>query len=751
MTDSHSSKVRTEPSDAKLRPILRVYQRREHARVVTRHPVLKRKDRASFALSTLFKHDHAPHSSNNTPSEKQHTVVSNSKPDSQASIDEPVWPPDGLNFRSHLTPEDAQTLIASGALFFEGFVAQADHIIEEHKRYFAFADTSNSSEDPKRPATSRPSLGQSLVLGANVDSDRPWETLEQPSMSLCFGSVPGSITLNRYVGSIARRRVDQTLLSSVTRREMTLQKVLERLCYLRGGLDDDPAFAQKYLYRNLVYDQAAVLSEPPDIERQIFALAEVLNSPRWFDFQRAEDQTVASYFYSEKETLAHIFFHQLMLSMQLLMNIQESDLSEDYQRMLFSRLPERVAWSVAMAQLWRENCSIQRVSRRNQDRVLGPFTIRLHSRTRQLDMLWNFASQLKWPRMENVEDTLQERDHPLEERSFMVMTLLSGLVVPGNFLSWALMGSLIDCDVDASRFLKGFTSSLPSFGFQYHRSSYWYWECIVAKVMAAAQGVNQVAGWVGPVPYSSNLALNQCAAINQYRPYQTVDQDDIENMLHRSDARGPEAEDYPVREFGFPMIKTDAADNIRFQRLEFKPAEYDSRIRSIIYDACVVFTVRGFFTTSIPIRLRYNVSFISAPPCKSGPHILHRTYAPVAVPVDRIWRLNFWSGCCVCPLDMRSENCKHRVQWPELFNKKEILVVQALGRQDNDVFARAWCSYMGLSAVIADRKTCVACAVRNAVAAKVWVVILIDGKRDEEKRSVSRRRRRYRRHGGSKD
>lgn len=130
-------------------------------------------------------------------------------------------------------------MIASGALSFEGFVAQADHIIEEHKRYFAFADTANSGEDPKRSATSLSSPGQSLVLGGNVDSDRPWETLEQPSMSLSFGSIPGSITLNRYVGSNDRRRVVQTPVSSVTRREMTLQTILERLCYLRGGLDDD--------------------------------------------------------------------------------------------------------------------------------------------------------------------------------------------------------------------------------------------------------------------------------------------------------------------------------------------------------------------------------------------------------------------------------------------------------------------------------------------------------------------------------
>ena len=515
-------------------------------------------------------------------------------------------------------------------------------------------------------------------------------------------------------------------------------------------MEIQPAFAQEYLYRNLVFGTAPALSEAPDIEQQIFALADVLNSPRWFDFQQTKNQIVASYFHSDREAIARIFFHQLMLSMQLLMNIQESGLDEDHQSWLFSQLPERVAWSIALAQLWRENCSIERVSRRDEDRILGPFKIRFHSRARLLDMLRNFALRLKWPRMENVEDSFQEKRHPLEESSFQMMTLLSGLVLPGKFFSWVLMGSLVDCDAEASKALRGFNLFLPSFGFQYHRSSYWYWECIVAKVMAAAQGVNQVAGWVGPVPYSSDIAWDRCVAINQYRPHYSVDECDIENMLLRSDARGPAAEDYPVRDFGFPMIKTDAVHTIRFQRLEFKPAAYDPVIKSTVYDSCVVFDVQGFFTRAMPIRLRYNVSFTAAPPCKLGPHVLHRTYAPVVAPVDSIWRLNFWAGCCVCPLDKHGAKCKHRVKWPELFNEKKILVVRAFGKEDNDVFARAWCSYMGLSAVIAGRKTCVACAVRNAVAAKVWVVILIDGKNEEEKEAVprehSRRRRRHRRH-----
>lgn len=200
---------------------------------------------------------------------------------------------------------------------------------------------------------------------------------------------------------------------------------------------------QEYLYNQLICDHDAVISQPPDIERQIFALAEALNSLRWFDFRKSECQTVASFFHSDKEVYPCVFFHQLLLSMQLLLNIEESDLSDDHKLWIYDRLPERVAWSVAMAQLWRDNCAIDRLSHQESDPILGPYRICFLNFPTQLEILRKFAVDLKWPRMRNVEETLQEQCHPLEERSFEFMTLLSGLVLPGNYLSWILMGSLM--------------------------------------------------------------------------------------------------------------------------------------------------------------------------------------------------------------------------------------------------------------------------------------------------------------------
>jgi hypothetical protein len=69
---------------------------------------------------------------------------------------------------------------------------------------------------------------------------------------------------------------------------------------------------------------------------------------------------------------------------------------------------------------------------------------------------------------------------------------------------------------------------------------------------------------------------------------------------------------------------------------------------------------------------------------------------------------------------------------------KKVLAIEAMGVSDNEVFARAWCSHHGHSAIIANvKETCMACAIREAYAACISVVIFTEGgKEDEEDRGV---------------
>lgn len=64
----------------------------------------------------------------------------------------------------------------------------------------------------------------------------------------------------------------------------------------------------------------------------------------------------------------------------------------------------------------------------------------------------------------------------------------------------------------------------------------------------------------------------------------------------------------------------------------------------------------------------------------------------------------------------------------------KVLAIEALGVSDNEVFARAWCAHWGLSAMVANIKhTCMACAIREAYAACISVVIVTEGGKEEER------------------
>lgn len=71
---------------------------------------------------------------------------------------------------------------------------------------------------------------------------------------------------------------------------------------------------------------------------------------------------------------------------------------------------------------------------------------------------------------------------------------------------------------------------------------------------------------------------------------------------------------------------------------------------------------------------------------------------------------------------------------PAHMQVSKVLAIEALGVSDNEVFARAWCSHHGHSAIVANiKETCMACAIREAYAACVSVVIFTEGGKETEK------------------
>lgn len=183
-------------------------------------------------------------------------------------------------------------------------------------------------------------------------------------------------------------------------------------------------------------------------------------------------------------------------------------------------------------------------------------------------------------------------------------------------------------------------------------------------------------------------------------------------MCERSDPLGPPAEVFPVKEY--KLIAPDAddiVDTVRIELLSFKavPDRFqEPKPAPKVFDATVQFAVDG---VSWPMRLTYDVSFISAWPCSDGPHPLFFDYVFQTVKADEIMNVRDWGGLYGQSPSARTSRTgstggPHTGSSQDHVDEEQVLVVEAFGVRDNEVLARAWCSHWGLSAVIADiRKT----------------------------------------------
>lgn len=335
---------------------------------------------------------------------------------------------------------------------------------------------------------------------------------------------------------------------------------------------------------------------------------------------------------------------------------------------------------------------------------------------------------MKWPNLAKVDDVLKERDSdapPLEDRSSDTMSYFTGMVLPGVTMPWLVMNSLIDCDDDTgSNDLAALTHMHPNSGFQYKSTTYWSASSIVGKVLAPT--CKQIAGWVGPARPAPDLGRVQIARIRQRQPKQRMMSSDVESMTIRSDPLGPPSDSYPVAEYILPRDNQDKdlINTIRIEKLALKTIssmdpEGKDKNKPLTYDAAVQFAIDG---RSWPLRLSYDVSFISAYPCAHGPHVLFHDYIYKSVNVDEILMIRDWGNLnggngnvgpsssmnagkgSIGTNSSTGDNSKSALGIDgDIDDREKVLVVQAAGGvSDNEVLVRAWCSHWGLGAVVAD-------------------------------------------------
>lgn len=381
-----------------------------------------------------------------------------------------------------------------------------------------------------------------------------------------------------------------------------------------------------YLYNTLIEDAERFGDHRHiRIDQQIADLITVLTNPQWIDFSLPKNQVVAKFFDSPDQHKKQEFFHQLLLSVELYLRIHCKDHTDKSKRKLIMQLPPIITWDLAVAQRWLENMEITKT---RISSTQSTFSFELKSKNRQKDALRLFATTLKWPNMDEIEYVLEEQDmkeKALEDRSADAMSWFSGIILPGKTLPWLIMNSLIDCDRDTGDALKFLTHMQPASGFQYRANTYWSSQCIVGKVLGAARGVKQIAGWIGPCIYTPELKRTECVKIRQLESIDPrIASTDVESMGDRTNPLGAIDSSYPIDDYEVPMPDTeDVTDLIRVEKLSFVPAKVQSSSTRhlpgapLLFDAAIFFACGG---ESWPMKLRFDVDFINAFPCHQGPH-----------------------------------------------------------------------------------------------------------------------------------
>ncbi|OTB10446.1 hypothetical protein K445DRAFT_253579 [Daldinia sp. EC12] len=642
------------------------------------------------------------------------------------------WPPSGIASEEELTLGHAMELISRGVPAHKGHKRPIPHASDHY--FGLYTTTAGNHGDDNDTVNQHDAMTQltTLTIQGSNQPKYPWETLEQPSLAFGFGGRPGTITLNHWANMFSVIPPPIALRDpGVVPREVDLVSIFDRLQDLEAGLEDDNDELLYRLYKRFLKDPDKLFSPHKTMEKQITDLVMCLSSPDWIDFSIPKNQVVTKFIYDTSPAnhkQYYKFFYQLLLSLELELRINSKKHTDWAKERLVEQIPPRIQWNLALARRWRDFVRIEDYGE-EPDQI----KLRFKMRRRQVSMLKRFAQMMKWP---NLADTISELKQRDAEGTLMIvsshaMAFFSGLVLPGPTFPFLIMNSLIDIDPDkATDNLALLTHLHPHCGFQY-RNSYTYWRsaCIVGKVLAPT--CHEVAGWVGPARPTVDLGRSQIARIRSKRPRENIlTPEDVTSMSDRSDPLGPRSEIYPVADYDLLIPDSDdIIDTVRLELVNLKEAADKQDSGPKWFEASLQFAIDG---VSWPLHLTFDVSFINAWPCSDGPHPLFFDYVFTTRKVDEIVNILDWGKPNSRERSVRStlasgSKSPEFEPIPGRDDAERVLVVEAFGNRDNEVLARAWCSHWGLSAVVADiGRTCMACAIREAYAATLTVVILVE-------------------------
>ncbi|KAL9597775.1 MAG: hypothetical protein Q9179_004147 [Wetmoreana sp. 5 TL-2023] len=549
-----------------------------------------------------------------------------------------TWPPIGLTKHSTLSHDEAVTCVTEGAVCFHAVVKPANHAMEHHLHVYPSLSMVGGIQILEASPDTTAAGRMSFSLNGDVENTEAWDTLEQPSMTLCFGKFPGTMTLNRYIGNLNRPAASFERTAKAMLRKIDLSQILGRLKTLQDARDvpfEITGREASFLYGQLVLDPEPDYTQGL-LEREIDLLSSLLSSPIWIILQQIAQPGRG-----------------------------------------------KVAWSMVLARKFLRNVTFEKLG--NPTACSGKCLLLVpRDKEPQLTEILNVGYALEWPSMDQVKARMQiesEGKAMQFQWSPPSSTFLAGITLPGSSVSWTILSCLLDCSPSHRKALAGLEEMRPQSGFQYLEHTYWYWESIVGKVLGAMPGLQTVAGWIGPCIYTSELEKVQYVRIYQKQTEERMKKRDRRTIAARSDPLGLPDVTYRVGDFALVLPNLNkTVESIRVEKLVSK-IHLDPTIHEpddlIEHDVALQFSLHG---VSWPVRLRYDVSFIAAAACWAGPHVLYREYAYKAVSVEKLI-YNFewagWDGVTDSPMDSPDEE-----------DDDTVLLVEAYGVADNAVFAR---------------------------------------------------------------
>ncbi|KAI9809265.1 MAG: hypothetical protein M1825_002556 [Sarcosagium campestre] len=325
-----------------------------------------------------------------------------------------------------------------------------------------------------------------------------------------------------------------------------------------------------------------------------------------------------------------------------------------------------------------------------------------------------------------VDETLQtpRTDVDYKSMSWISRAWLAGLFLPGEAMYHILMATLLENGDDRFDILKGRTVSRGGFVYDVH--SWWSHKCIVGRVFAPLDGSSECAGWIycpdAPASHPDGWIEIHTEPIDRKGRQPRIL--DAEAMARESSVKGSEVNGGPLwpGDMTLPVDPPWDADVlcVSAPSLTLRPRSSGAEASSS-NGSCqlAAFTCTLTFETStrdLTLDLDGASTFISAFPCHPHPpseptshlpaHPLHKSQAYQLLPLTALV----------------STGSEVNV----LAGEGGVKVVDARGAVAHQILARASCSRWRVDAVIARvGTTCIACAVREALALGVGVVLRV--------------------------